>query len=434
MSLNRKIIITVLLLQLPYLAFIAAVHFYFRPQILPSLSGVDNQKRALLPIGELQSQLFIANDHLGQYLIDGNPASAKAFSEISKSVNQRYAIVLTRWQDTPKIKAFVARSQQQWKSAHESAGSLLALEEEQSSEAASRDARFAVQKAIEHLGRASEAAFGDIQRNVRRAELVLISLNSLFTVLFCCSLVLSLLVTLYIVHYISQPLRAIEEAAEQFESGDYSSRVTLDDSSDQIGSLKNTFNSMAEKIETSIRMLQEYSLRDELSGLYNRREFDLQLAHEINRCQRQNGTFSLALFDLDKFKQINDTYGHRFGDVVIRRFSEILKQTVRVTDIPARYGGEEFALILVGADAVRAAETAERVRARLEAHAIKGDDDVLATVTVSAGVASYPNCAQNENDLFEAADRALYRSKGDGRNRVSIAPVVRKKRRGAGGA
>lgn len=164
--------------------------------------------------------------------------------------------------------------------------------------------------------------------------------------------------------------------------------------------------------------LLESAVRDPLTGLYNRRYFERQLDSEFGYAERHKTSLSLILFDIDRFKQINDTHGHVVGDAVLEQLGERLAEAVREEDLLARYGGEEFAMLCRGHDGARARRAAERLRELVERmeYDVEG---VRLTITISAGVAAYPDVdVESIRALIDAADRALYRAKDAGRNRV----------------
>jgi len=160
--------------------------------------------------------------------------------------------------------------------------------------------------------------------------------------------------------------------------------------------------------------------RDGLTQLYNRRAFDDRLAKARAREERQGGRFAVLLLDIDHFKRLNDTFGHPAGDAALKHTARVLEGHLRQGDEAARYGGEEFAVILPGADAAGAAPLAERVRAAIEGSQVVFEGARLA-VTVSVGVAAWPEDGREVETLLAAADRALYAAKQDGRNRVAAA-------------
>ena len=160
-------------------------------------------------------------------------------------------------------------------------------------------------------------------------------------------------------------------------------------------------------------LLAAQARTDELTGLLNQRACHERLGEEVARADRTGNPLSVVLFDLDHFKQINDTYGHAAGDRALRAVGERLRATVRADDTVARFGGEEFALIVAGAGPAQALEAAERTRAAIaEAPVDPG------RLSASAGVATYGRDGDNAQDLLEAADRALYRAKRAGRDRT----------------
>jgi diguanylate cyclase (GGDEF)-like protein len=163
---------------------------------------------------------------------------------------------------------------------------------------------------------------------------------------------------------------------------------------------------------------------DEKTGLYNYRYFMERLTEEFKRARRYGNRLSLAVFDIDHFKEVNDRYGHPAGDKTLKGFGEIMVRSSRETDIIARYGGEEFVALLPQTTAVHGQRLAERIRRVTEAHRFHGADapEPVIRITVSSGVATFPlnDRIQRPEDLIKAADDALYRAKGAGRNRTHV--------------
>ncbi|MBI5344446.1 MAG: diguanylate cyclase [Deltaproteobacteria bacterium] len=175
-----------------------------------------------------------------------------------------------------------------------------------------------------------------------------------------------------------------------------------------------------ERVSKEKEYLKELVIKDQLTTLYNHNFFYSRLAEEFDRSVRYETQMSIIMMDIDNFKHINDTYGHRVGDVVLREVGALIKKGVRKTDIVARYGGEEFSVILPQTAIKGAAEEADRLRQLIESHAYAG----LAKekITVSLGVASYPHKdIMHSGDMVTAADDALYKAKHEGRNRVKVA-------------
>jgi diguanylate cyclase (GGDEF)-like protein len=174
------------------------------------------------------------------------------------------------------------------------------------------------------------------------------------------------------------------------------------------------------QLESANTQLQELALRDGLTGLLNRRYWEQCLEREFSRHMRYESPTSLLMFDIDHFKKFNDTYGHQLGDEVIREVSRITRLLARETDYAGRYGGEEFAVLLPDTATNGAFQFAERLRTAIEALQIDHAGQVL-QVTVSLGVASMDDSMPNHTLLIEAADKALYQSKENGRNCTTVA-------------
>ena len=165
--------------------------------------------------------------------------------------------------------------------------------------------------------------------------------------------------------------------------------------------------------------LERLGRTDGLTGLENRRSWEQRLRAEYKRDARSGQPCSLVMFDIDHFKQVNDSYGHQVGDEVIRRIADTLRAVARDSDIAGRYGGEEFAVILPDTDADGALRFAERLRTAVAALDIEHEDGVL-HCSVSLGVALLEPTVAGPEQWLERADQALYRSKHDGRNRATL--------------
>ena len=179
----------------------------------------------------------------------------------------------------------------------------------------------------------------------------------------------------------------------------------------------------AKQIELAITIadlfqaVKEQAITDGMTGLYNRRYFEEYIKKEAIRAMRQNQKFTIIGLDLDHLKQINDTYGHNYGDIAIKAIAEVLKSNARSIDVAARMGGEEFNLILPAVDIEGGCIAAERIRKAIEAIEL----EKIGHITASLGVATYPDQSDDIQELLELTDQAMYESKRNGRNRVTIA-------------
>jgi diguanylate cyclase (GGDEF)-like protein len=169
------------------------------------------------------------------------------------------------------------------------------------------------------------------------------------------------------------------------------------------------------------RIVERQALVDGLTGLANRRQCETLLTTELARAERFDDSLAVVMADLDDFKDVNDRHGHPAGDVVLREFADVLRETLRDADVAGRWGGEEFILVLPGTEVDGAVRLAERVRAELRNRAILAPDGRPISITASFGVAAFPQ-AGNEQKLVAAADAALYGAKRAGKDRVGASP------------
>ena len=218
---------------------------------------------------------------------------------------------------------------------------------------------------------------------------------------------------------ITRPIKEFTTTAIAMSKGDLGSRINLK-REDEIGQLADVFNEMAASIQSSHKELTRLSTTDGLTGLYNHRELQRHLEDEIKRARRYGFPLSLVMIDFDYFKKINDTYGHQSGDVIIRAIGTVILREIRGSDFAARYGGEELAIVLPETGSAEAFVFSERVRKIIQQLPITVLSDETVYVTVSIGVASFPEDASNREDLINTADQALYFAKGKGRNKVIL--------------
>ena len=177
---------------------------------------------------------------------------------------------------------------------------------------------------------------------------------------------------------------------------------------------------MAITIADLFQAVRDQAVTDALTGLYNRRYFEEALEKEVQRAKRQQQPFSIIGIDLDFLKKINDTHGHFYGDLAIKTIADVLKANARSVDVPARIGGEEFDVLLPGITSDGAMIAAERIRSAIE----KTEIDTIGHITGSLGVATYFEHTDNVEELLELTDQAMYTSKREGRNRVTLAKPI----------
>jgi len=182
-------------------------------------------------------------------------------------------------------------------------------------------------------------------------------------------------------------------------------------------------NNYIHKTNERYYFLKDSSSTDFLTGLRNARYFDEALNDTIARAKDRSENISVLFIDIDYFKNINDTYGHMNGDIVLRELGDILLKQSRSNDIVTRNGGEDFVLLLKNCGLLEATNVAERIRTVTEQHRFYTRNKDVIRITLSIGVSCYPETTKSEEKLIEQADIALYAAKQNGRNRVCVAPL-----------
>ena len=177
---------------------------------------------------------------------------------------------------------------------------------------------------------------------------------------------------------------------------------------------------LAITIADLFQVVKEQAITDAMTGLYNRRYFEECLIKEEIRAKRQNQKFTVICIDLDHLKKINDVYGHNYGDLAIKTIADVMKNSCRSIDIAARMGGEEFNVILPGVDSQGGLVFAERIRKKIESIPL----EKIGNVTASIGVATFLENSDDKDELLELVDQAMYESKRNGRNQVTLAKPI----------
>ncbi len=194
-------------------------------------------------------------------------------------------------------------------------------------------------------------------------------------------------------------------------------------SGQEIETIRQIVNQIAVMLDKAIiyKKAKELAFTDELTGIFNRRYFNQRYNRELGRARRYKRALSILMIDIDHFKQFNDTHGHLMGDEVLRKMSRVFESNLRKADIFCRYGGEEFVVILPEINLQQAMLVGEKLRRTMETFRFVDKRKMDKKITISVGVASYPENECNSEEILNKADKALYQAKQQGRNRVIAA-------------
>ncbi len=279
------------------------------------------------------------------------------------------------------------------------------------------------------------------EKDAEKAYLQIIRLRNLTLLLVTAVLLAIGLCAYFLGLAMVRPLGLLTRGASRVSAGDLEVDVPVRTRS-EIGYLTEVFNHMVarlrqgreelananEALREKNKELEQLSTTDSLTGLFNRKHLMEKLDIELGRSARYQRDFTLLIIDIDHFKRYNDTYGHLAGDEVLRRMGAILKKSIRKSDYAARYGGEEFIVLLPETGAEAGAQMAERIRRRM-AEEEMGSDTNRTNVTISGGVASFPDYGEEAESIIKNADAALYEAKKRGRNQIIIAGDRRKEKK-----
>jgi diguanylate cyclase (GGDEF)-like protein len=229
-------------------------------------------------------------------------------------------------------------------------------------------------------------------------------------------------------------IRSLLQMTGKVRSGDFAARTGIERSREELSQLGSALDEMAgqlqardTKLRKALDELRTQAVTDSLTELYNRRYFWDELGRELIAARRKGLVFSLILMDIDYFKNVNDTWGHEAGDLVLKACADLLRSSIRGSDIAVRYGGEEFAMLLPETTAEVAEERVETLRREIEAMEVPYGSAAI-RITASFGIAQYDGVTRDAASLMRSVDEALYEAKQSGRNRVIVhrpPPAVR---------
>jgi diguanylate cyclase (GGDEF)-like protein len=247
-----------------------------------------------------------------------------------------------------------------------------------------------------------------------------------------CALLIAVLLSVTVTRHGAALISRFTRAAQRVRNGDLEFQVPVSGSSD-VGEFAESFNQMIAGLKESRDRILEGNSRDSLTGLYNHMYLHERLGSEIRRAERYEHELSVLMIDLDRFKFINDTFGHPVGDSIVQQLAAVLRSSLREIDVPIRYGGDEFAAILLETGEESALCTAERIRAAIEEYEFRAipisqvatdtaehDPSTVIHATVTIGVACYPAHHLSKDGIIMSADIALCRAKHVCRNSVGL--------------
>lgn len=400
----------------PLLALGAGVLYSLRDLDRSLADVVEETVQELHPVSHLQLLLQQADMFGHLFLQHEDPEAKKLFDRTCRNIDAAFLPSVTPPFDLPEKQAHFQAAAGQWRSFRNRFPDL-SPSSGQVREDLRTELAGVVERMIHHLERLQEAGLREIAAEQATMQAARQKTAFLILAMVLAAAASGIVAALVLARTILNPLRRIEESARRLGEGDLSFRLE-EGGADELGRLMKLVNHMAAALERGQKVLHDMSMRDPLTGLHNRRRFHQLLALETERSRRFDRPLSLLMADLDHFKSVNDHYGHLAGDEALRCVATTMNGQLRQVDHLARFGGEEFAFILPETLGPGAVEIAERLRHAVVAQSILVAPQVAINMTVSIGVAAFPQDGETADALLAAADAALYQAKKAGRNRT----------------
>lgn len=429
-SLRSWIALGMAIAVLPLAASALAGYLMLSRGVVASFQDVAARQRDQIdPTQRLRLLLLDAATPLDDFMDEGNPRQPPAYRALRERIEAMFADVHDHMRSDSELRTLVARARDDWTAADRLAAEALSVRRVPGDPhgAVLMDGFHGlIGSAVDKLGAVYDGLASNL-RNDHDAALRDVERSKWLAAVAAAVSALAILVGVVMIgRVMAGSVERLVSGAELFAAGDRGHRIDVR-VPPELHRVAEEFNRMIGRIHESEDALADLARRDSLTLLLNRRAFDEELAEMFARQQRFGERFALLMFDLDRFKQINDTHGHAVGDDVLRATSRALAADLRPFDRLFRIGGEEFAAILSGSDGAAARMAAERLRQAVAAQTITiGGTAIQATVSVGVAIAT---AGSQPDTLIRAADAALYRAKEAGRNQVVVSGEVNGSRR-----
>jgi diguanylate cyclase (GGDEF)-like protein len=368
----------------------------------------------------LQMSLAQAVMPPNDYLIHGDPKTREEFRARIAEVERNFVTLAPMPGMTAAQLQTLATARRDWERAREMGQAILKTTSPVGNKVAAAQMEefdHLINSIIAQLDTVHHVAFAATEESHATLHDLKLEATTIVLAFLAIGLAIAVAGFLLLKRLLFPPLQDLSRGMQLFSEGQHAHRIARN-MPVELRELAVGFNAMAENLQAQHAELVKASSPDALTGCLNHRQFILDFDREFSRVNRYKDNLSLLMVDLDLFKSVNDTYGHLAGDVVLQKVAEAMSTQLRASDTLYRYGGEEFVILLPETDSRGALTVAESIRRKVADTAIVVDGQQTVTITVSIGVACFPQDTEKQEDLLKKADQAVYAAKNNGRNRV----------------
>jgi len=411
-SLRTRIVLSVMIMLLPATVLMFSSYQSIRGSLDSITDIVDTPLSKLVAAKKVQSKILRTELPFHLYLNRGESADRDNFIKLSIEVDILFDTIVKIEKLTQNDSELLSSSRSEWQQAKSLGESLLTI--------TNIPPNHILIEKVEEFGRHLERSASLLD------EITELSLHDIkdirfvaqdnewrnigfLSLIYGLGMLLAILAALSLGQSVIDPIRKLEQVVNRFGDGDTSARINLK-SNDELGNLANSFNALASRYEQIKSELDHLSTLDNLTGLVDKSKLANEVQLEIERARRYDRAFSVLLIDINKFTEVNQTYGRLVGDSVLCSVANTIKNTIRPTDIAARYGGDEFAIILSETDYQGAMETTQRIFEAIENDPLNIGDGNTLSISISIGYATYPTTADSEAAIFATTKKTLTRS------------------------
>lgn len=419
-SIRDRFIALVLMILLPLVSWI----IIGRGLLLPKISRAVNDivEEVVVELGttaELQNLVSESAMAPNDFLLTGAPRERQNFIRLSKAVDKSFKSGSKRFGLAAEDKYYRA-AMSEWRAAKKIGQDILNQTPPLNTEeniGRMRDFDKHTDATIKNLNLVNGFIVEETVEERSTVHSIISQISVTAALFLIIALLIAIIIGVILSRSIIKPLKKMEVATGRLSSGDLTYRID-NDRDDELGRLAHAFNLMADRLERSYKAMQTISIHDQLTGLYNRRETYRRLNEEIRRYRRYGHSFSLMMLDIDRFKNINDEFGHQVGDSALYFIAQAIQKELRPTDHLCRYGGDEFIAILPETRTNGALAIAERAHRAVAAGRINVNGGPPLRLTITIGIADFPADADSVDEIVAAADQAMFNAKKAGRNQI----------------